>query len=125
MTRQVFNDETKVWDTIDEVAPSFTPSIEQERAGMQMSRQKFAVIAAEQGWVTEYEALGWLAGNSIPQVAEDAIARQDKEVRFLLRSKVMSQAVIYRNDILIGVLMKTKNVSELDMDELFRGNQHG
>jgi len=105
--------------------PTPEPTLAQERTAMQMSRQKFAVLAAEQGWVTEDEALGWLAGNSIPQVAEDAIASQDKEVRFVLRSKVMSQAVIYRNDMLIGVLMKTKNVSELDMDELFRGNQHG
>jgi len=30
------------------------------------------------------------------------------------------QGIIRRNDMLIGVLMKTKNVSEPDMDKLFR-----
>lgn len=95
-------------------------NLDQERAGMRMSREKFAVLAAGQEWITEDDAEAWVAGNSIPSVALTAINSRPEAERFKLRLSVRSQAIIRRNDMLIGVLMALKSVSATDMDELFR-----
>ena len=102
--------------------PKIDPAmvLEQERATMQMSREKFAVIAVGQEWITEDDAEAWVAGNSIPSVALTAINSRPEAERFKLRLSVRSQAIIRRNDMLIGVLMALKSVSATDMDELFR-----
>lgn len=104
----------------DYVAPDPAVVLEQERAAMQMSREKFAVIAAGQEWITEDDAEAWVAGNAIPSVALTAINSRPEGERFKLRLSVRSQAIIRRNDMLIGVLMALKSVSVTDMDELFR-----
>ena len=120
MTRQVFNAETKAWDIVDEDAPSFTQTIEQERATMQMSRQNFAVVAAGEGWLSDLEAEDWAAGVSIPSIASNAINSLPIEERLALRIQVRTQAIIRRNDMLIGVLMAQEEVPHADMDRLFR-----
>jgi len=120
MTRQVFNAETKTWDTVNENAPSFKQTIEQERTTMQMSREKFAVIAAGEGWVTEQAAEDWAGGSAIPSIATTAINTRPAGERLKLRIQVRTQAAIFRNDMLIGVLMAQESVTAAEMDELFR-----
>ena len=105
-------------EPIPEPIPEQT--IEQERAAMQMSREKFAVIAAGQEWITEDEAEDWVAGNVIPSIALEAINSRPEGERFNLRLSVRSQAIIRRNDMLIGVLMAQEEVPHADMDKLFR-----
>ncbi len=100
--------------------PMPKPTLEQERLTMQMSRQRFAVLAAGQDWITEAEAEDWVAGNAIPSIALEAINSRPEGERFKLRLSVRAQNTINRNDMLIGVLMIMQSVSETDMDELFR-----
>ena len=105
-------------EPIPEPIPEQT--IEQERATMQMSRQKFAVVAAGEGWLSDLEAEDWAAGVSIPSIASNAINSRPIEERLALRIQVRSQAIIRRNDMLIGVLMAQEEVPHADMDRLFR-----
>ena len=102
--------------------PKIDPAmvLEQERAAMQMSRGKFAVVAAGEGWVSDLEAEDWAAGVSIPSIASKAINSRPIEERLALRIQVRTQVAVRRNDMLIGVLMAQEKVPPADMDKLFR-----
>ena len=84
MTRQVFNDETKVWDTIDEVAPSFTPSIEQERAGMSCTPLQGKLAIGEDIWtevVAYRDTAPWAQKMVID--SSDVWHRNSEDIQFL------------------------------------------
>ena len=108
------------YDVVEMSGNELAAALAHERAAMQMSREKFAVLAAGQDWITEAEAEDWVAGNVIPSIALEAINSRPEGERFKLRLSVRAQNTIHRNDMLIVVLMTLMSVWETEMDELFR-----
>lgn len=107
-------------DTLKKECPAYNPpTIEEWRETAVMSRADFAVVAAQQGWITEQEAEEWVASSSIPSVVSGVIGAMPETLRFKARIAVLGDAIIPRNSLLMAALMAEKGVADADMDVIF------
>lgn len=107
-------------DTLKKECPAYNPpTIEEWRKTAVMSRADFAVIAAQQGWITEQEAEEWVASASIPSVVSGVIDAMPEEMRFKARIAVLGDTIIPRNSGILYALMAEKGVEDEEMDSLF------
>jgi len=112
----------QIIDTLKKECPAYNPpTVEEWRKTAVMSRADFAVVAAQQGWITEQEAEGWVASASIPSVVSGVIGSMPEAMRFKARIAVLGDTIIPRNSLLMAALMAEKGVTETEMDDIFGG----
>jgi len=110
----------QIVDTLKKECPSYIPpTVEEWRKTAVMSRADFAVVAAQQGWITEQEAEEWVASASIPSVVSGVIDAMPEEMRFKARIAVLGDTVIPRGSPLMVALMAEKGVADAEMDVIF------
>lgn len=107
-------------DTLKKECPAYNlPTVEEWRKTAVMSRADFAVVAAQQGWITEQEAEAWVASASIPSAVADVIGSMPEAMRFKARIEVLGLATIPRRSGILHSLMAEKGVTEAVMDGVF------
>jgi len=110
----------QIVDTLKKECPAYIPpTVEEWRKTAVMSRADFAVIAAQQGWITEQEAEAWVASASIPSAVADVIGSMPEAMRFRARIEVLGLATIPRRSGILHSLMAEKGVEDEEMDSLF------
>jgi hypothetical protein len=95
------------------------PTLEERRAVAAMHRPAFAIAAAKAGWVTEDEALAWVAGNAIPAVAQQVIDTLPADKQLAAKVAVLSDEVVPRMSALILGMQQALQVKDADLDAVF------
>lgn len=94
--------------------------IETLRSRASIARGQFALIAKQQGWITEAEALAWAGGTAIPSWVEAIIdTNVAVEDRLDTKIKVLTDLTVKRTGNLMPMLQAEKSVSDNDLDVIF------
>ena len=100
--------------------PSLADILIEKRSKVSLPRGQFALIANQQGWITEAEALAWAGGTAIPAWVEAVIdAQVPAEDRLDTKIKVLTDLTVKRTGNLMPMLQAEKGVSDNDLDVIF------
>lgn len=108
---------------LEEAPPPPTPTPEEllaaERAGMELTFGQLLIGLVEQGWISESEGEGWLAG-TLPMLAQDLIAQLPESQRFAAKVRMIRPSMVLRLDPLTEGLAVLTDKTDEDIDQFFR-----
>jgi len=101
-----------------EPEPEPEPTLEEKRAGMQLSFAQLLIGLVTEAWITEAEGEAWLAGER-PAEVEALIATLPVEQRFAAKARASRPSIILRTDPLVIALATAKQKTAEQLDTFF------
>lgn len=89
------------------------------KATPNLSRAQFAMSVAGAGVITTAEALGWIKGDDLPELAAQAVAELPAAERPFAEIKFYAADQIARSSDLVELLRTKANLSHAQLDGLF------
>lgn len=89
-----------------------------DRSAMSLSFAQLLIGLVAEGWITEAEGEGWLAGTP-PAAALALVATLPAQHRFAARVRMIRPSVVLRTDPLVQGLAFAEGKSEVDLDRFF------
>ena len=94
------------------------PTDAELRAGMSLSFAQLLIGLVTEGWITEAEGDGWLAG-TLPAPVLALIATLPAGQQFAAKARAIRPSQVVRLDPLVGLLAAAQGKSDSDMDTFF------
>lgn len=109
--------------SLAEASPPALPSPEElllaERAAMTLSFAQLLIGLVAEGWLTEADGEGWLAG-TLPAAVLAVIDTLPNEQRFAAKARALRPSQVLRTDPLVGALGAAAGRGEVEIDAFFR-----
>lgn len=107
--------------TVSPEVPTLTPEqqLEMERSTMQLSFAQMVIGAVAEGWITQADGEGWLAG-VLPPTVLSTISLLQPEHQFAARAKASRPSYVARLDPLVGMMALAQGRSPAEIDAFFR-----
>jgi len=98
--------------------PEPEPTLEEKRAGMQLSFAQLLIGLVTEAWITEAEGEAWLAGQ-LPAAVEALIASLPSQQRFAAKARAARPSIILRTDKLVIDMATAQGKEPEELDTFF------